>query len=811
MKDKYEQLRTLSPLSIALIYFLAAGLWILLTDYILTTGYESGPILNQFQTYKGLLFVALTSIGIYLLISKYSKLLLSQGERLKGVRSELQSEKKLIDILFERIPVFITIYDPGLEDFEVNREFQNATGWTNEDARKSDLFKECFPEKELREEVVDFMKHPGIGWKEFPLQTKWGETLDTSWTNIKLTDNTSVGIGIDMTEIKASQVRLKESKELFKNVFESLEESVILVDPETRIIRDCNKATERIFGYEKEELIGKSTRILHLNKKNYEKFDEIGDETLNHEGTFKTEFKMRKKNGDPFFSEHTVTLVYNKEGEVDRVVSVVRDITDRKNYERELKHRQNRLLRSQEIGKIGDWEYIPERDRIYWSPMMYHIYERDPEVFRPSFENIKPMYVGNDYEKHQEVIEQAIEKGEPFDVDLKLETGKGNYRYIRAIGLSEENEDGEVEKLVGTVQDITERKRYEEALLENERRLKNITNNIPGVVFQYKLSPDGSDGLQYVSDGSERIWGVSPEEAIEENDAIWERIHGSDIDNVKKSILKSAEHLNKWDEEWRYIKPDGSQHWQHGIGIPREEDDGSIIWDSVIFDITERKRLREQVFQSIIEGEDRERKRIARELHDGIGQYLTAANMNLEAIKKDVVKLSDKRVNQLTKGLNLLKESINEIRSISQNLMPKAIEDYGLIKAVESLIESFENSTDIVFSFNYRLHEEELGERRKVNMYRIIQEAVQNAVKHADCSKVSIQIYQDKDMIYLTIEDNGKGMPALNSENGEQRKGSGLGIQSMRSRAKALSATLVLDSAPGKGSVISLGIPITDD
>ncbi|MDX1586058.1 MAG: PAS domain S-box protein, partial [Balneolaceae bacterium] len=631
MNRKFEQLRTLSPLSITLIYFVAAGLWILLTDYVLHVALSDGSILNQFQTYKGLLFVCLTSLGLYLLINKYSELLLGQEQKLKGVRNELHSEKELIDILFEKIPVFITIYDPGLEDFEVNWEFEKVTGWTNEDAQKLDLFKECFPDKDVREKVVSFMRNPGIGWKEFPLQTKSGEILETSWTNIRLTDETSVGIGIDMTETKASEARLEESRELLENVFESLEEGVILVNPETRTISDCNKATEQIFGYKREELTGKSTRILHLDEEHFKKFDKIGAEALKEEGVFQTEYKMKKKNGEAFYSEHTVKLVKNNEGEVDRVVSVVRDITDRKIFEKELKKRQARLLRSQEIGNLGDWEFMPERGQIFWSPMMYRIYEKDPKSFHPSFDEIKDMYLGDDYEKHQEVVQRAIESGESFDIDLKLKTGRGNRKFIRAIGLPEKNEEGEVKKIVGTVQDITERKKYEierkklsdileksqneiylfdaetlqfefvnkgalenigysrEEILQmspldikpefdlksfrnllqpildgdkekiifetiqkrkdgttydvevhaqvvesgrkpliavivlditdrkqferklraNEQRLKNITNNIPGVVFQYKINPDGTDSLQYVSKGADRIWGVS--------------------------------------------------------------------------------------------------------------------------------------------------------------------------------------------------------------------------------------------------------------------------------------------------------------
>lgn len=807
MKDLPDKLRLLSPLSITLIYFLVAGLWILLTDNLLVGVLFEGTMYEEFQTYKGLFFVLMTSAGLYFLIDKYGSLLGEQGERLQGISRELQSEKKLIDILFERIPVFITIYDPDFDDFEINKEFEKVTGWTNEDVREQDFFKECFPDKELREEVVEFMQNPGIGWREFALRTKSGEVLDTSWTNIRLTDETSVGIGIDMTETKASEARLKQSRQLLENVFESLEESVILVEPETRIIKNCNEATEKIFGYKKDELIGKSTRILHVDEEHYQEFNELGRNSLSKEGVFETEFKMKKKNGEIFQTENTVKLVY-VDGEVERVVSVVRDITERKNYERELKERQKRLLRSQEIAHIGDWELDLEKGEITWSTMVYKIYGLDPNYPPPSFERLKEMYVGDDYERHEKVVRKGIEKGEPFDLDLEIETGHGHKKFVRAKGIPEKDENGEVTKLVGTVLDITKRKQMEQALRKNEERMKNITNNVPGVVFQYKFNPDGSDQLQYVSDGAEKIWGVSPEEAKNNNVDIWKRIHRSDIDGVKNSIQKSAETLSRWDEEWQYVKPDGTLHWQHGIGIPRKEEDGSIIWDSVIFDITEKKQLREQIVKSIIEGEDRERKRIARELHDGIGQYLTAANMNLEAINKDIANLSEKRKNQFSKGLKLIKESINEIRNISQNLMPKTIEDYGLVKAIEALIENYKNSTEIKFSFNYNLNEELLNEQEKINIYRIVQETVHNAVKHAECTKISIQLYQEHDMVCLTVEDNGVGIPSSKEVNGGIRNGSGLGLQSIRSRSQAMSASIAFDSVPEKGTVISLWVPI---
>ncbi|MGK7391099.1 MAG: sensor histidine kinase, partial [Candidatus Cyclobacteriaceae bacterium M2_1C_046] len=224
---------------------------------------------------------------------------------------------------------------------------------------------------------------------------------------------------------------------------------------------------------------------------------------------------------------------------------------------------------------------------------------------------------------------------------------------------------------------------------------------------------------------------------------------------------------------------------------------------AIVLDISEKKRAREQIISSIIEGEDRERKRIARELHDGIAQYLSAANMNLEAVKKEIAQLNEKRKTQFSKGLDLLKQSINEIRDISHNLMPKAIEDYGLITAVEAMVENYKNSTDINIHFDNNIQEELLTEQEQLNIYRIIQESLHNAVKYAGCDKISVQLYQEKNIIYLTIEDDGKGIKFYETETDV-----GLGLKSIRSRTKALSGSIKFDSVSEKGTVITLQVPI---
>jgi len=351
--------------------------------------------------------------------------------------------------------------------------------------------------------------------------------------------------------------------------------------------------------------------------------------------------------------------------------------------------------------------------------------------------------------------------------------------------------------LAAIVLDISERKQAEEELKKSEEKYRFIFKRNPQPMWI--INPETLEVMD-VNEEAVRHYGYSRDE--------FKSMKISDFNiDLNEETLRNITHKPLYKYETRHQKKDGS-NIEVEISATSKEVDGDTFRIVLVNDVTEKKKAREQIISSVIEGEDRERKRIARELHDGIGQYLTAANMNLEAIKKDITELSEKRKNQFSKGLGLVKESINEIRNISQNLMPKAIEDYGLVKAIEALVENYENSTDIKYSFNNNLEEELLGEQEKLNIYRIVQEAVHNAVKHAECTKIFIQLYQEDHMVFLTVEDNGVGLSFSGNGNGEDRNGHGLGLQSIRSRTKAMSASISFDSAPQKGTVVFLWVPI---
>ena len=324
-----DRILKLSPLRIIGIYLLIGVSWILLTDSLIQRFVTDLDTLSLIQTYKGWLFVSLSAIVFYFLISLHDR-------ELKRTQRESSVKSELFQKLFDRIPAMITLYNPRLEQFTVNNAFVETLGYTNEDVAEMDLLERAYPDPKIREEATKHMSSPGKEWKEFSVTAKDGKEVISSWSNIRLSNDFQLGIGLDLTEVKQKETEITESKRLLAKILNSLKECVILVEPETRVIKDCNQATIDLFGYSREELIGSTTRILHLDDDHFRRFDELGEDGLESDNFFQTEYALKRKNGDVFDSDQTVTFVRDEQGRTEAAVSVVRDISSQKQYERRL-------------------------------------------------------------------------------------------------------------------------------------------------------------------------------------------------------------------------------------------------------------------------------------------------------------------------------------------------------------------------------------------------------------------------------------------------------------------------------------------
>lgn len=216
-----------------------------------------------------------------------------------------------------------------------------------------------------------------------------------------------------------------------------------------------------------------------------------------------------------------------------------------------------------------------------------------------------------------------------------------------------------------------------------------------------------------------------------------------------------------------------------------------------------QKRLSEQQQQAardVLQAEERERRRIATDLHDGVGQLMSAALLSLHEVTDDASIPALVRP-QLERATALVGEGYDEMRSISHQMMPNALLKAGLASSIKEFLEKIEGK-QLKIQLDVVGLDERLDEQTETVLYRVIQETVTNVIKHAQASKLSIQLVRDSDGIDATIEDNGIGFKATRIAEGE-----GIGLKNIFSRIALLNGTVEVDTAPGRGTLMVIHIP----
>ncbi len=183
-----------------------------------------------------------------------------------------------------------------------------------------------------------------------------------------------------------------------------------------------------------------------------------------------------------------------------------------------------------------------------------------------------------------------------FILEYRIKRPDGQVRWVLGQAAAERGADGKVMGYVGTITDVTQIKQSEEVRQEALQRLQKIASQVPGVVYQFRLRPDGSICVPYASEAAREIYRLDPEEVHEDASRIFANVHPDDLENLKESIEVSARDLTPWEHEYRLKFEDGTVRWLLGNSIPQREADGSTLWHGFITDITTRKRVEAEIF-----------------------------------------------------------------------------------------------------------------------------------------------------------------------------------------------------------------------
>jgi PAS domain S-box-containing protein len=402
-------------------------------------------------------------------------------------------------------------------------------------------------------------------------------------------------------------------------------------------------------------------------------------------------------------------------------------------------------------------------------------------------------------------VEEALRTGTPYELDLEMNRADGRRSWIVAKGEVRRHGTGRVVQLRGTVQDITGRKQAQEELRESEERFRLVADTAPALIWM-----SGTDKLcTFFNKGWLDFTGRSID--LELGNGWAEGVHPEDFQKCIGTYTQAFDRREEFRIEYRLRRHDGEYRWLIDIRVPRFDKERSFRgYIGIGVDMTERKQAEEAlsgVSRKLIGAHEEERTRIARDLHDDINQRLALLAVGLEQVEQ-LERSPSKLPGEVSTRIHELSESITEIgidiQAISHRLHSSKLEYLGIVTAARSFCKEFAEQQKVEVFFAHEDIPHMLPLEISLSLFRVLQEALQNAVKHSGVMHFEVALRHASDSIDLTVHDSGRGFDVK-----EAIQAKGLGLISMEERLKLVDGQLFIESQPKHGTTIHAHVPLS--
>jgi two-component system sensor histidine kinase UhpB len=362
-----------------------------------------------------------------------------------------------------------------------------------------------------------------------------------------------------------------------------------------------------------------------------------------------------------------------------------------------------------------------------------------------------------------------------------------------------------VVKLQNLHEEAARRRQLERTLRESEERLRLALDAAHLGIFDWDIAHNHITWSHW----HEELWGFAPGEFAGTYEAFSSRVHPDDLPGINAEVARCMAARQRYLNEFRVVWPDGSVRWISGTGEFEYGADGQAArMRGAVMEITERKRAEEALRVSreslavlsrqLITAQETERRNVARELHDEIGQVLTAVHIGLQQLKGNVGAGTAPRLDE---NIGIVSQAIKQVRDLSLSLRPALLDDFGLEAALKWFVEHQRERLRCQIDLVVRTSGTRLPTELRNTCFRVIQEALTNAARHAQARHVWIELHQQEAETYLTVRDDGVGFD-LTAARGRAVQGGSFGILAMQERVELLGGQFDIETASGKGTTV---------
>lgn len=778
---------------------------------------------------------------------------------LPRAQQALLDSYRLLEQIFDTTDISIVYMDREFHIVRVNRAFAEASGQTPEFFTGKNYGKLFLSEKgaQIFRNVVATGVPYQEGYDEYvdPARPERGTTY-WRWTLRPVKDHQGSILGVlltlrDFTELQRTWLGLEENQRMFEHFFNASPDANIVVNAQGKIVH-TNRQVEFVFGYEREELIGKQIEALipeRYARSHAQLRRSYSKEPMTRPMGIGMGLFGRRKNGTEFPVDVTLSPIVL--GGETHVIAVVRDITRRVESEKTARRQAEYVKLLQDVAVAANESYSFERvlqfamDRICrtleWpvghailvtkdgglrSARLWHL--DDPQLmerFREVSENLDYSTIGG-------LPGLVYRTGQPAwfeDVQHTPQFRRGSYaaevglvaafsfpvlvgREVAGVLEFFDHHYAELDRPlleamtnIGTqLGRVVERERSREALLRSEARFRAIFEK--SVIGIQLIDAEGN--ILETNPALQKMLGYTAEEL--QHLALTEISHPQDLEhnwNLLKALLRGER--SSYQTETRYVHKSGALVWTElNVSAVSDSKGGTQLVIVLVRDITDLKRKStelDEVQRKLLESAEMERISLARELHDGPLQDLYGATFALQDYMSELE--NPRGVPELEESSRIVQGVIGRLRIICGDLRPPALSPFGLEKAIRSHVERME-----LLYPQLQFHMELMSDRRafteqaRLTLFRIYQQLVANVIRHASADNVWIRLRLDEKFVTLEVEDDGRGF-VLPDHWVELAREGHAGLLGVLERAEAFGGSMAVENRTPHGVLVRVRIP----
>jgi PAS domain S-box-containing protein len=609
-----------------------------------------------------------------------------------------------------------------------------------------------------------------------------------------------LGMSLDITDRKRSQEELRKSEERLRLAIQAGKMFVCDWDAIADLFTHSPESAQ-ILGSDQVPPITSQEVVGSVHPEDRDKFTAAAAGLSPEKPDLMLSYRMVRPDGSLIWLERNSRAHFDDQGKLVRITGIVTDITERKRSEEALRASEERLRLAVQAGKMFAYEWVAATDMLVRSAESANILGIDPSVSLTGQQILARVHP-DDREGLTAAVASLSPAKPKLAITYRMFRPDGSLIWVERNSQAHFDDQGSLLRIVGIVADITERKRAEEALRESEGRFRLVANTAPMLIWM----SDTNKLCTYFNDSWLAFTGRPME--LELGNGWAEGVHPEDLQRCLDTYNRAFDARQTFKMEYRLRRRDGEYRSLLDIGVPRFNQGGSFAgYIGSCVDVSERKLAEDtlsSVNRKLIEAQERERSRIARELHDDVGQRLALLTVELEQLWQTCSDLPPALLQRIDKLRGQSSDIASDVQSLSHELHSSKLEYLGIATAMRAFCHELSAQQNVEVLFVHDEVPRTISQDISLCLFRVAQEALQNAVKHSGVRRFEVELRYAPDALHLTVRDSGAGFDVTGS-----MKSTGLGLISMAERLKLVDGQLSIDSRPHHGTTIRARVPIS--